>query len=360
MQKQYLADFSLALINRTGAYYVCRDVVDRLPEFFAGIRYWRFVLSRRPDGLLRKLMARAMLLEISRLGASERLPRLGRNGLARLPTLFFDPLYVLRAKVEERDIVLCHDVGPITHTGLFEPATTELYREAYGIIKQARPGMVFVSEASRDEFAKLYGSDYRFMKVIPLYVRNGLTLGDEKAPPGVTEPFLLTVGAMEIRKNYHRTIPAFAASGLHEKGYSYVFCGPRANNSETIETLAAATPGIVRFGYLSDAELRWLYRRAAGFVLPSLLEGFGVPVLEACKYGLLPIISQDGAQREAAGEGAILVDANSVDSIAAGMNMLADMPGDERQRRRELVRAHADSLSEKTYIIRWSELLAAG
>src|SRR5687768_2507718 len=124
MQKQYLADFSLALINRTGAYYVCRDVVERLPDYFAGIRYWRFVLSRRPDGLFRKLLARAMLMEISRLGASDKVPRLGRSGLARLPTLFFDPLYVLRARLEARDIVLCHDVGPITHTELFEPGTT--------------------------------------------------------------------------------------------------------------------------------------------------------------------------------------------------------------------------------------------
>lgn len=360
MQKQYLADFSLALINRTGAYYICRDVVERLPQFFAGVRYWRFVLGRRPEGLARKLLARAMLTEISRLGGSDRVPRLGRRGLARLPTLFFDPLYVLRARLEDRDIVLCHDVGPVTHTDLFEPGTSALYREAYGLIRKARPGMVFVSEASRAEFARLYGTDYRFMKVIPLYVRNGLTLGDETAPPGVTEPFFLTVGAMETRKNYQRTIPAFAASGLHQRGYSYVFCGPRANNSEAIEALAAETPGVVRFGYLSDAELRWLYRRAAGFVLPSLLEGFGVPVLEACKYGLIPIISEDGAQREAAGEGGILVDAHSVASIADGMKRLAGLSPEERQRRREMVRSHADGLTEEVYIERWSQLLAAG
>jgi glycosyltransferase involved in cell wall biosynthesis len=359
MQKQYLADFSLALINRTGAYFVCRDVVERLPQFFAGIRYWRFVLGRRPDGMLRKLLARAMLMEISRFGSSDAVPRLGRGGLAKLPTLFFDPLYVLRAKLEARDIVLCHDVGPVTHTDLFEPEATALYREAYELIRKVKPGMVFVSEASRDAFARLYGTDYRYMQVIPLYIRNGLTLGDETAPPGVAEPFLLTVGAMEIRKNYQRTIPAFAASGLYQRGYTYVFCGPRANNSEAIEPLAAETPGVLRFDYLSDAELRWLYRRAAGFVLPSLLEGFGVPVLEACKYGLIPVISEDGAQREAAGEGAILVDAMSVASIADGMKRLATMTDEERQRRREMVRRHADRLTEEAYIERWSRLLEA-
>lgn len=359
MHKQYLADFSLALINRTGAYYICRDVVQRLPQFFAGIRYWRFVLAKQPNGIIRKLLAKAMLFEISRLRASDKVPRLARRGLARLPTLFFDPLYVLRAKLEPSDIVLCHDVGPLTHSELFDKGTTDLYREAYGIIRKTRPGMVFVSEASRSEFVQLYGDDYRFLKVIPLYVRNDLTVGEAKAPPGVSEPFLLTIGAMEIRKNYHRTIPAFAASGLHQRGYSYVFCGPRANNSETIEELASITPGVQRFGYLSDPELKWLYRHAAGFVLPSLLEGFGVPALEACKYGLIPIVSEEGAQREAVGEGAILVDAGSVESIAAGMKALADMTGVERLERRKKVRGHADDLSEEKYIARWAELLAS-
>ena len=40
MAGEYVADFSLALINRTGAYYVCRDVVERLSHYFAATRYW--------------------------------------------------------------------------------------------------------------------------------------------------------------------------------------------------------------------------------------------------------------------------------------------------------------------------------
>jgi glycosyltransferase involved in cell wall biosynthesis len=359
MNKQYLADFSLALINRTGAYYICRDIVEQLPQFFPSIRYWRLYLRKTPNGLIRKLLGRAMLLEISRLKSSGLIPRVGGRGAANFPTLFFDPLYVLRAELEARDIVLCHDIGPITHKDLFESATTELYEEAYAIIRRMKPGMVFVSEASQSEFVALYGDDYRFLKVIPLYVRNGLTLGDEKQPVGVKEPFFFTVGAMEIRKNYHRIIPAFAASGLHEKGFTYVFCGPRANNTDEIERLARTTPGVQAFGYLSDAELRWLYRRATGFVLPSLLEGFGVPALEAAKYGLIPIVSQEGAQQEAVGEGGILVDPASVSVIAEGMTMLAGMGEDEKVRRQMLVRQHADRLSEERFIARWSELLAS-
>jgi hypothetical protein len=357
---QYLADFSLALINRTGAYYVCRDVVERLGHFFPAVRYWRLFLKQEPSGITRKLLGRAMLYELGKLAVETPLPRPRGSAAGDLPTLFLDPLYVLRASLQPRDIVLCHDVGPLTHPELFDPATTAMYARAYDIIRRKRPGMVFVSEASRAAFTALFGGDFRFMTVIPLYVRGALDGGEARAPEGVTPPFLLTVGGLEERKNHRRIIEAFLASGLRERGYSYVFCGPRGNSAGAVQALAEATDGVHGFGYVGDAELRWLYGSAAGFVLPSLLEGFGLPPLEAAQQGLVSVVSDDGAQKEAVGEGAILVDPRSVASIADGMRRLVDMPGEERARRLGLVRAHADALSQERYLQRWSDLLSGG
>jgi glycosyltransferase involved in cell wall biosynthesis len=357
MQPQYLADFSLALINRTGAYYVCRDVVEELPHFFRAVRYWRLLLKKEPPTLARKLLGRAMLLELSRLKFTERLPRGPR--WANTPTLFFDPLYVLRSRLRAQDIVLCHDIGPVSHIELFDRATTLLYLDAYERIAAARPGIVFVSEASRSAFVNRFGDDYRFLKVIPLYVRSDLTVGEEHAPPGLREPFFLTVGGLEKRKNHCRIIAAFEASGLRREGYSYVFCGPRGNSARTVEILAQKTPGVHAFGYLNDAELRWLYRRAIGFVLPSLLEGFGLPPLEAAQYGLLSVVSCEGAQREAVGEAGILVDPTSIDSIAEGMRRVARMSETERTQKLTLLRKQARVLSRDRYLARWAELLAA-
>lgn len=355
---QYTADFSLALINRTGAYYVCRDIVERLNTFFPAVRYWRLTLKQEPQGLARKLLGRAMLAEIGWLNGSEALLRSRKSRAGDLPTLFLDPLYVLRTDLQARDIVLCHDVGPLTHRNLFDAGTTAMYERAYDAIKRAKPGMVFVSEASREGFTNLFGWDFRFLDVIPLYVRKEVAGGSEQAPPGVIKPFLLTVGGLEVRKNHRRIIKAFAASGLRERAYSYVFCGPRGNSAEAVYKQAAETSGVHGFGYLSDPELRWLYNNAAGFVLPSLLEGFGLPPLEAAQRGLVSVVSREGAQREAVGEGAILVDPTSVDDIAGGMRQLVDMPQEERQRRLNLARAHADELSQERYLERWSELLS--
>jgi len=86
-------------------------------------------------------------------------------------------------------------------------------------------------------------------------------------------------------------------------------------------------------GYVSDRELRWLYANAAGFVLPSLLEGFGLPAAEAISRDLVPLLSRDGALHEVAGDRAILVDPLDVKEIAQGMRRLAFMDKEERQDR---------------------------
>jgi len=351
---KFVADFSLALINRTGAYYICRDVIDSLPEYFAVKRYWRLLRQREPQGLIRKLLGRAMLAELAHADVAGVLPWPRRPDV---PTLFFDPLYVLNAPLEARDIVLCHDVGPVSHPDLFPSKTSELYRRAYQAIRRAKPGVVFVSETSRAAFTERFGTDYRFLRVIPLYVRTPMTSGETRQPGGVELPFFLTVAGLEVRKNHRRIIAAYEQSGLREQGYQYVICGPRGNSAGDVQELAAATPGVVNLGYASDAELRWLYQNASAFVLPSLLEGFGVPPLEAAQYGLISIVSADGAQQEAVGEGAILVDPFSAGSIAEGMRRVASMPSDERAQRVVLACEHARRLSKERYIARWAALL---
>lgn len=356
--RKYLADFSLALINRTGAFYISKDVVETLGSYFEKVRYWRWIFPKPPEGLRRKLLGRLMLKEIDALLDSHLFMRADafKKG-ARLPTVFFDPLYVLRTRLERDDIVLCHDVGPVSHPQLFFPSTTHAYKIAYEKIKAVKPGVIFVSDASKRAFTDLYGNDYRFLETIPLYFRPSTSRGDKIAPDGVTKPFLLTVGALETRKNYLRVMQAFHKAGLHERGVNYVFCGPRGNQSEEIMAAAAATPGVTALSYASEEELRWLYANASGFVLPSLLEGFGVPALEAAHNGLVPLVSRGGAQEEAVGGHGIFVDPISVDSIADGMIELLALDDERRNSLVARARQHAASLTLQRFLDGWDAVL---
>lgn len=354
-RQQYLADFSLGLINRTGAYIICRDILREMPEYFSEVRYWRLLRRELPSGLFRRVAGRLMLHEISLL--KDRGAFLWPDG-RRAPgrrRLILDPLYVLRSRLDPEDIVQCHDIGPVSHPELF--GGRSLYEEAYQKIRRVGPGMVFVSDASQRAFRDRYGDGFRFMQTVAQYVRPGVLTGDVEPVPGVKPPFLLTVGALEPRKNHLRILDAYVQSGLAARGVNYVFCGSRHFGAEIVLDTAARTPGVVALGYVSEPQLRWLYQNGCGFVLPSLLEGFGLPPLEAAQRGLVPVVSAGGAQEEAIGGAGVLVDPTSVESIMQGMLRVVDMAPSERDDLLRKAALRGRVLSYDRFIAGWRRVL---
>jgi len=75
-------------------------------------------------------------------------------------------------------------------------------------------------------------------------------------------------------------------------------------------------------GYISDAELAWLYANCRAFLYPSLFEGFGLPVLEAMSLGAPVMASKATSIPEITGEAALLVDPLRVEEMAAAMRTL--------------------------------------
>ena len=82
--------------------------------------------------------------------------------------------------------------------------------------------------------------------------------------------------------------------------------------------------------FVSDEELPFVYNGARAFILPSLHEGFGVPIIEAMACGTPVITSNCSAMPEVAGNAALLVDPHSVESIAAAMREILLNPESAR------------------------------
>jgi glycosyltransferase involved in cell wall biosynthesis len=331
-------DFSLAIHNRTGKYFIGRDLLETEGLPVGDVYYWIARSNEVISGLRGRVIGRLQLHHITghALGGPMRLlPR----RTPRRPLLHLDPFTIPSTLLRPCDAVLCHDLGHLTHPELFEPAISRIYRPIFDEIAQVGPHLIFVSKASQDTFFALYpDAKAASSRVIYPAIRAGATQCIRNAVPAVSRPFLLTVGSIGERKNQLGCIEAFARSGLARSGWQYVLCGPREPGAERVEAAALNTPGVLCLPYVGDAELSWLYAEASGFVLVSRLEGFGMPVAEAIAAGLIPIVTRDSVLAEVAGPGAMESDAGDIDGIAAAMAALAAMDGSPRAARLKQLR----------------------
>lgn len=350
-------DFSLALNDRTGKLFLGRDIISSLDDRIASVSYGRFRGFPRSD-FMRRVAGRLTHEETM---ARVRRPRLISSFLPAIrhprSTLHLDPLSVVCHRLETRDIVLCHDVGPITHPQYFARGVETLYNRAYQQIQRVKPSMVFVSRTSQQEFHRLYGKDFASSEVIYIPTRPGIKVGEGRPVREVFSPFLLTVGSVGDRKNQARCIEAFSASGLAQKGWQYVIVGGREHGADAAIQLASRTAGVVLPGYAGDDELRWLYANASGFVLMSLLEGFGMPVIEAIEHDLACLVSRSSILVEIGGGGMLDADPLDLESIASGMRLLAGMPAEERIRRISQAREHLLNFAREPILASWRALI---
>ncbi|MDD5041457.1 MAG: glycosyltransferase family 1 protein [Candidatus Peribacteraceae bacterium] len=143
---------------------------------------------------------------------------------------------------------------------------------------------------------------------------------------------ILSVGTLCPRKNQIRLIRAFAALPEIVRNRSrLVIAGGRGWHDREIVRLARETPGVEWRGYVTDAEYESLLSNATVFALPSLYEGFGMPVLDALQRGIPVLTSKRGSLPEVAGDAALFVDPEDQIALTQGLKTLL---GDDAVRMR--------------------------
>lgn len=148
-------------------------------------------------------------------------------------------------------------------------------------------------------------------------------VADTLASFQITRPYVLWTGTIEPRKNLARLVEAFLSMDIEAE---LVLAGPQGWNEDLSSALARAAGRIRRLGYVQPNELAALYSGASVFCYPSLLEGFGLPVLEAMAQGAPVVTARGTATEEVAGDAAVLVDPLDSRSIAEGMAELLEDP----------------------------------
>lgn len=141
--------------------------------------------------------------------------------------------------------------------------------------------------------------------------------------PNLKKSYILYVGQIQPRKNLIRLIDAFERGKKDGSELQLIIAGSHGWLNKPIEKRVADSKekgSILLAGRVDDELLPALYWHAESFVLPSLYEGFGMPILEAFACGCPVVTSNVSSMPEVSGEAAVLVEPESVDSIAQGIS----------------------------------------
>lgn len=188
--------------------------------------------------------------------------------------------------------------------------------------------IITISHASKDDIIKQYTIPEEKIYVVYPGIKVGMNLqhsvfvmNELKAKYSLTDKYILFVGTLQPRKNISRLIEAFSILSK-KRAFSdieLVIVGKKGWSYEEILQAPkkfAVSDRVKFLDFVPDDDLPFLYQHAQCFVLPSLYEGFGLPVLEAMKYNCPVITSNVSSLPEAGGDAAVYIDPLSVSDIA--------------------------------------------
>jgi glycosyltransferase involved in cell wall biosynthesis len=197
-----------------------------------------------------------------------------------------------------------------------------------------------ISESTREESQRLLGVAAQDVRVVYPGVEARFRpaaperVTDLRARLGLTEPYVLTVGTLEPRKNLAGLLAAFAAlpeaQGRTLRLAVAGGAGWLDHDPLQLATELGVADRVAWLGAVPDDDLPALYSGAEVFAYPSFFEGFGLPPLEAMACGAPVLVADAGALPEVVGEAATRVDPASVPAIRDG---LAALLGDPARRR---------------------------
>lgn len=232
------------------------------------------------------------------------------------------------------NIVMLADVTWIVAPDEDAAATMWLWRLTVPVIARRADRVIAISRSGAEDVVRHLRVSPRRIDVVPLgpgfdarvpptpelALRERLGLGDGR--------IVLAVSAKKVHKNLPRLVEAMRFVVDREPTAMLVLVGRPTRHEQDLRALAAAhgiADNVVFPAYVDQADLEGLYAAAACYVLPSLNEGFGLPILEAMSRDVPVACANVSAMPEVAGDAARYFDPLRPDEIAAAvLDLLED------------------------------------
>lgn len=247
---------------------------------------------------------------------------------------YFDPFFLtLPLKNKTKTIVTVHDLTPIVFkqhfpSGIKGGIKWNLQKR---LLKRVDK-IITDSNSSKEDISRIVGIDSNKIDVVylaPADFFNKLERGEWentlRKKYNLPEKFALYVGDVTWNKNLPNLVDVFlktkiplvmVGKALTSKDFDKT--NPWNRDLLKVVDRIGNEEQFFRLGFLSEEELVQIYNLATLFVMPSLYEGFGLPVIEAMKCGCPVITTREGSLSEVAGEAAYFVETN-VESIKEGV-----------------------------------------
>jgi len=249
---------------------------------------------------------------------------------------YFEPFFLARPIYQRyKTVVTVHDLTPIVFPEQFPKGIMGELKwrmQKYSLRKVNE--IITDSKSSKKDIVKLIGVKDEKVSVVCLAAGEeferlkiyDLRLMTVKKKFSLPDKFVLYVGDVTWNKNLPRLIRAVKTLSVPMVMVGKVFTSNDYDKSNVwnkdrleVELLTEKDPTFIKLGFIPNEDLVSIYNLATVFVMPSLYEGFGLPVLEAMACGCPVITSKEGSLPEVAGDGVHYIDAYSQDNIADGI-----------------------------------------
>ena len=242
------------------------------------------------------------------------------------PDVFFSPDNYLSIKAKVPTVLTCHDLIPFHYPEGIPGLVRRYYHRFWPKYLRGAKHVVTVSETTRRDVLQMFALDPDTVTAVLNGSRDGFSPAANVASqitqafPTLTQGYFLATGSIHPRKNTARLIEAFnlfkTQTGLP---HQLALVGRMSWQTTDVQTALEASPyrsDIVLTGYVSEEQLQMLTRHACASVYISLMEGFGLPIVEAMQSGVPVITSDCSSMPEVAGDAAIRVRPKDMKAIA--------------------------------------------
>jgi glycosyltransferase involved in cell wall biosynthesis len=250
------------------------------------------------------------------------------------PNIFFTPGHYAPRFSPVPTAITILDLAFLMYPKAFKPAVLRQLKSwtnysvhnashIFAISEHTKKDIVHHYHIPADKISVAYpGSN---LKIQTKLDRTSETLTKLQIPPN----YLLFIGTHQPRKNLRRLIEAFRPVAAKHPDLFLVLVGKTWHQFADHDL--PDCPNIISTGYLDDQDLMPLMLGAKALVFPSLYEGFGIPVLEAMKLGVLVTAANTSSIPEITGDSAILFDPLHTGAISNALFQTLSIPLEKRQ-----------------------------